>query len=60
MLFTLMLPELLKTDDGRQYKRTEQNECFAFKSRQANHFLVSDEIELIEDGIMFCKVLVLV
>jgi len=33
-------------------EHTKQNECFAFKSRQANYFLISDEIKLVKDGIV--------
>lgn len=39
---------------------TKQNQSLAHKRRQVNHFLISDQIELIKDRIVLGQVLVLV
>jgi len=39
---------------------TKQNQCFAFESRQADHFFIRDEIQLVKDGVVFGQILVLV
>ena len=38
---------------------TEQNESFSYERWQIDHLFVSDQVELVEDGIVFGQILVL-